>query len=68
VSDIADIFARDPLKLTRDDILAVIKEFRAKRSAFNLGNVKAGSTKPLTEKQQAIADLSAKLIPGGLDL
>lgn len=68
MSDIADIFARDPLKLTRDDISAVIKEFRAKRASFNLGNVKAGTTKAPTEKQKAIADLAAKLIPGGLDL
>lgn len=67
MSDIAQLFATDPLKLTRDDISSIIKEFRAKRSAFNVGNMKAGSTKPLTEKQKAIEALGAK-IGGGLDL
>ena len=68
MSDIAQIFATDPLKLSRQDIEAVITAFRAKRAAFNLGNVKAGSTKAPTEKQKAIEALSAKLMPGGLDL
>lgn len=66
MSDIAQIFATDPLKLTRDDITAVIAEMRKKRAAFNLGNMKAGSTKPPTAKQSAIEALSAKV--GGLDL
>lgn len=68
MSDIATIFATDPLKLTRDDITLVITEFRKKRASFNLGNVKAGSTKAPTEKQKQIEALSQKLLPGGLDL
>lgn len=68
MSDIAQILATDPLKLTRNDIEETIAAFRKARASFNHGNIKAGSTKPLTEKQKAIADLAEKLIPGGLDL
>ncbi len=67
MSDISQLFSTDPLKLTREDISAIIVEYRKKRAAFNLGNMKAGSTKPPTEKQKAIEALGAKL-GGGLDL
>lgn len=68
MSDIAQLFATDPLKLSRQDIESIIKEFRAKRSAFNIGNMKAGSTKPPTEKQKQMLELGEKLKIGGLDL
>lgn len=69
MSDISLIFSTDPLKLTRDDISSVIAEMRKKRAAFQLGNVKAGSMKPPTEKQKAATALAAKLGDlGGLDL
>lgn len=61
MTDISTLFARDPLQLTRDDISTIIDEMRKSRHAFNLGNVKAGSTKPKTEKQKANADLLSKL-------
>lgn len=61
MSDIAELFARDPLLLTRDDIRSIIEEMRKSRHAFNAGNAKAGSTKPKTEKQKQISALSEKL-------
>lgn len=61
MSDLAQLFARDPLKLTDDDIKSIIEEMRKSRHAFNAGNAKAGSTKPKTEKQKAIASLAEKL-------
>jgi len=61
VTDIATLMARDPLELTKDDIAIIVDQFRASRKAFNLGNVKAGSTKPPTAKQKQVNELAAKL-------
>jgi hypothetical protein len=61
MTDIATLFARDPLELTRDDITAIVETMRKSRHAFTLGNMKAGSTKPKTEKQKEIASLASKL-------
>jgi hypothetical protein len=61
MSDLAELFARDPLQLTKDDIRTIIEEMRKSRHAFNAGNMKAGSTKPPTEKQKAISSLAEKL-------
>jgi len=52
MSTMAEIFRRDPLKLTKDDILSVILEFRSMRHQFKAGNLKAGQTKPKTAAQK----------------
>ena len=59
--DITELFARDPLSLSKQDIEVIVTKFRESRKAFSLGNMKAGSTKPPTAKQKATADLLAKL-------
>lgn len=61
MSEIARIFSTDPLKLTRDDLTTLISELRRARGSFQLGNVKAGSMKPKTEKQKAVEALGEKL-------
>jgi uncharacterized radical SAM superfamily protein len=61
VTDLSTLFARNPLDLTRDDIRTIIEAFRKSRHQFSLGNIKAGSTKPPTEKQKKINDLASKL-------
>ena len=61
MADVAELFARDPLSLTEEDLTHIVEEMRKSRHAFNLGNVKAGSTKPKTEKQKKLADLAAGL-------
>lgn len=61
MSDIQELFARDPLKLTKPDIAELVERFRASRHQFNLGNKMAGKTKPPTEKQQKILDIAATL-------
>lgn len=61
MSDIAELFARDPLQLSQQDIETIVVEMRKSRQSFNAGNMKAGSTKPKTEKQKAVAALSDKL-------
>lgn len=61
MTDLSTLFARNPLDLTRDDITIMIEAFRKARHQFTLGNAKAGSTRPLTEKQKKIASLADKL-------
>lgn len=65
MSDIAELFARDPLSYSEADLDVIISEMRKSRGAFNLGNAKAGSTKPKTEKQKKMEELSKDL---GIDL
>ena len=60
-TDLAQLFARDPLKLSDADIKSIVEEMRKSRHAFNAGNAKAGSTKPKTEKQKQIASLAEKM-------
>lgn len=61
MTDITELFARDPLQLSKQDIVAIVARFRESRKAFNLGNVRAGSTKPPTEKQKKTSALMEKL-------
>lgn len=46
MSEIAELFARDPLSLTREDITQIVEKLRAQRAQFNLGNKSAGKAKP----------------------
>jgi hypothetical protein len=61
MADVAELFARDPLSLTEADLTTIVEEMRKSRHAFNLGNVKAGSTKPKTEKQKTLEGLAKGL-------
>lgn len=61
MSDIQTLFDTDPLQLTDRDFEAIIAEYRKNRHAFNMGNAKAGSTKPKTEKQKAAEAIASKL-------
>lgn len=59
-TDLTELFSRDPLKLTLDDIDAIIEEMRKKRVMFqNMPTTKSGSpaAPKLTEKQQQVAGL-----------
>lgn len=66
MSDLTDLFAQDPLTYTKEkgELSQIISEFRQRRKQFNIGNLKAGSTKPLTAKQKDLA----KLDLGEIDL
>lgn len=61
MTDLSQLFARNPLDLTRENIATIIEAFRKSRHQFSLGNVKAGSTKPPTEKQKKLNTLASKL-------
>ena len=45
MSDMAELFARDPLKHTRESIGEIVTYYRQARVNFNLGEKSAGSTK-----------------------
>lgn len=59
MADVAELFSRDPLSYTEEDLTFIVTEMRKSRGAFNLGNVKAGSTKPKTAKQKQLSDLAS---------
>lgn len=61
MSDIAELFRRDPLSLSEQDLDEIIAKFRTARSQFNLGNLQAGATKAPTAKQKLVASLDLKL-------
>ncbi len=47
MSDIADLFQRDPLSMTKVDITEIIKYYRAASAQFALGEKSAGATKKM---------------------
>ncbi len=63
MSDLQALFSQDPLSYTteRGELETIIREMRANRKKFLLGNVKAGSTKPTSEKAKAVMSLADKL-------
>lgn len=61
MADVAELFSRDPLSYTEEDLTFIVTEMRKSRGAFNLGNVKAGSTKPKTAKQKVLGELAKGL-------
>lgn len=63
MTDMAELFARDPGKHTRESIDEIIVYYRAARANFNLGEKQAGSTK----KAKAVAGPAGPKL-GALDL
>lgn len=62
MSDIAELFARDPLSLSKQDIGEIVKYYREKRAQFNLGDKTAGSTKKMkSEPGPKITDVNELL-------
>jgi hypothetical protein len=64
MSDLAELFSRDPNKCTKDDVRSIIAAYRERRKQFNLGSAQAGSVKPLKGK----AAESAKAVTADVDL
>lgn len=61
MSELAEIFAKDPQEYSKQDLREVIAAMREARVSFNKGNMKAGNTKPRTEKQKQHAELAQSL-------
>jgi len=49
MTDIAELFRRDPLDLTDDDIEKIVEHYRKARAAFNLTSKPTRKTKPKVE-------------------
>jgi hypothetical protein len=49
MTDIARLFAEDPLNLTKENIDEIIAYYRTARANFNTGEKAAGSTKKMKE-------------------
>lgn len=49
MTDIARLFAEDPLNLTKENIDEIIGYYRTARANFNVGEKAAGSTKRMKE-------------------
>ena len=63
MTDIARLFAEDPLNLTKDNIDEIIAYYRTARVNFNNGEKAAGSTKKL----KAASEPKAKVTSLDLD-
>jgi len=59
--DLHQILDDDPRNHSDQDLDALIAFYREKRHLYNLGNAKAGSTKPLTDKQKDVKSLADKI-------
>ncbi len=56
--DVAELFARDPLSLTTEDIDRIIEEMRQARARFLIGDKKAGKVpEPKAKKAPVNIDL-----------
>lgn len=60
MSDINELFARDPLKLSDEDIDKIIEEYRKKRHQFKALPTGA-APKSLTAKQEKVTKAVGKL-------
>lgn len=52
MTDMTELFSRDPLSLTNENIDQIIEEMRKKRHLFNAGGSTAGKPKPKLSKGQ----------------
>lgn len=62
MTDIAELFSRDPLTYTKEggEVRAIVEHMRKSRHQFNLGSMNAGRTKaPTSAKGKAVASLAA---------
>jgi hypothetical protein len=57
MSDLSELFDRDPLSLTKDDRAAIVRAYREAQAKFNLGMMSAGATKKVTAKGPKIQSL-----------
>lgn len=63
MSDISELFSRDPLDLTDEDIDRIIAHYRESRHLFNTGLTTGGkkTSSNLTESQKEAKNLGLKI-------
>ena len=57
MSDLNDLFNKDPLSLTKDDMTAIKRAYREAHNQFNLGVKQAGATKKIKGEKPKITNL-----------
>lgn len=60
MTDITELFSRDPMELTDENIDQIIEEMRKKRHLFNAGGASTGR-KPAAAKKTAAQEAASKL-------
>lgn len=68
MSDLAALFAQDPLTYSKQDLETIVTEFRSKRKQFLAGSITAGKTKPPSKKESQVAQIVESLATSNLDL
>lgn len=58
MSDISELFSRDPEKLTKDDRAAIIAKYREAREQFIIGMKSAGAPRKIKAAVPKITDLN----------
>ena len=62
MTSLSELFARDPLDLTKDDIQLIVQKLRDSRHRFNAGDKAAGTlTPPKTATGRAAKELGDQL-------
>ena len=62
MTDLAELFSRDPLDLSKDDIQLIVQKLRDSRHRFNSGDKAAGTmTPPKTATGRAAKELGSQL-------
>lgn len=61
MSELIDIFRKDPLDCSKQDIQAVVGAMRDRRAQFNLGNMSAGKVNVKETPKVAEANKAANL-------
>ena len=69
MSDLQELFRRDPFDCSKQDDEKIVEAFRARRAQFNLGNISAGNVnKKLTAKEEESAAAVKKIDLSSLGL
>lgn len=55
MADLSELFARDPLHLTREDLGSIIRELREQRKNFQIGDKAAGKAPKSTGPARPLA-------------
>lgn len=63
MSDLSELFARDPLTYTKEagELRQVIEAMRKARGQFNAGNMRAGNMKPISAEKKEVLAIADKL-------
>ena len=62
MTSLSELFARDPLDLTKDDIQLIVQKLRDSRHRFNAGDKAAGTMSlPKTATGRAAKELGSQL-------